>query len=74
MAGNNEESSFERDDLVLAELKCQNIKGLTKRGKVAITELADQNQGAVIFLLLSMNSRIRDLETALANSNQERIH
>ncbi len=67
-------SSFERDDLVLAELKCQNIKGLTNRGKVAVTELADQDQGAIIFLILSLNSRIRDLEDTLGNKNQETKH
>jgi len=62
----NELSEFDKDDLVLQELKSQNIEGLTGRGRVAVRELADQNQGAVIFLILSMNSRIRELESQLS--------
>jgi hypothetical protein len=63
---NMSESDFDKDDLVLQELKSQNIEGLTPRGRLAIRELADQNQGAAIFVLLSMNSRIRELEKQLA--------
>lgn len=59
------------DDMVLEELKSQNIKGFTDRGKLAIVELAEQNQGALIFLVLSLNSRIRDLEETLLGIRQE---
>lgn len=59
-------SDFDQDDLVLQELKSQDIEGLTKRGRMAVRELADQNEGAVIFLMLSMNSRIRELEKQLS--------
>ena len=58
------------DESILAELKAQNIDGLTARGKLAIRELAELNEGAVIFLILSLNSRIRDLEMALGNSKR----
>jgi len=50
------------DASILEELKAQNIEGLTERGRLAIRELAELNEGAVIFLILSLNSRIRDLE------------
>jgi len=59
-------TEFDQDELVLQELKSQNIEGLTQRGKMAIRELADQNEGAVIFVLLSLNSRIRELEQQLS--------
>ena len=67
-------SSFDQDELVLQELKSQNIEGLTNRGKVAITELANQDQGAAIFLFISLNSRIRDLENALAGYTGDGKH
>lgn len=57
--------ALDRNDNVLEELKSQNIDGLTERGKLAIRELADMNEGAVIFLILSLNLRIRELENAL---------
>lgn len=60
------ESDFDQDDLVLQELKSQNIDGLTNRGKLAVTELADQDQGAMIFLILSLNSRLREMEKQLS--------
>ena len=60
------DSQFDQDDLVLQELKSQNIEGLTNRGKLAITELADQDQGAMIFLILSLNSRLREMEKQMA--------
>ena len=43
------DSDFDQDDLVLQELKSQEIKGLTPRGKMAVHELANQDQGAIIF-------------------------
>lgn len=61
---------LDKDDLILEELKAQNISGLTDRGKLAIRELAELNEGAVIFLFLSLNSRIRELEEALAYNNK----
>ena len=68
-------SIIDKDKLILEELKAQNIDGLTDRGKLAIRELAELNEGAVIFLILSLNSRIRDLEEALSkNNNNEIIH
>ena len=57
--------TLDKDNLILEELKMQNIDGLTDRGKLAIRELANLNEGAVIFLILSLNSRIRDLEQSL---------
>ena len=60
------DSDFDQDDLVLQELKSQEIKGLTPRGKMAVHELANQDQGAMIFLVLSLNTRIRDLESTIA--------
>jgi len=63
-------SDFDQDDLVLQELKSQNIEGLTPRGRLAIKELADQDSGAMIFLILSLNSRIRELETQLSRINK----
>ncbi len=66
---------LDKDKLVLEELKSKNIEGLTARGKVAIKELADLNEGAIIFLFLSLNSRIRDLEEVLGRiNNSEIIH
>ena len=68
-------SIIDKDKLILEELKAQNIDGLTDRGKLAIRELAELEEGAVIFLILSLNSRIRDLEEALSkNNNKEIIH
>ena len=61
------------DELILEELKAQNIEGLTNRGKLAIRELAELNEGAVIFLILSLNSRIRDLEQAISSHDQNII-
>ena len=66
--------SFDKDDMVLEELKSQNIKGFTPRGKLAVTELANNNEGAMIFLILSLNSRIRDLEDALSRVDIEVTH
>jgi len=57
---------IDKDKLVLEELKAQNIEGLTDRGKLAVRELAESNNGAVIFLILSLNSRIRDLEEIIS--------
>ena len=66
-------NTLDKDKLILEELKAQNIDGLTDRGKLAIRELAESNEGAVIFLLLSLNSRIRDLEKALSHHNHNSI-
>ena len=60
------DSVFDQDELVLQELKNQDIKGLTPRGRLAVRELADRDHGAMIFLMLSFNSRIRELESQLA--------
>ena len=60
------QTEFDQDDLVLQELKSQDIAGLTPRGKMAVRELADKDQGANIFLILSLNSRIRQLENVIA--------
>ena len=49
------------------------IDVLTNRGKLAIRELAELNEGAVILLILSLNSRIRDLEEALSHHNHNSI-
>ena len=59
-------NTLDKDKLILEELKAQNIEGLTERGKLAIRELSELNEGAAIFLFLSLNSRIRDLEEALS--------
>ena len=59
-------TTFDQDELVLQELKSQDISGLTNRGKMAIREIAEADQGAIIFLFLSLNSRIRELENQLA--------
>jgi len=64
-------SDFHNDDKIMDELKSQNIKGFTERGKLAINELAHQHQGEVIFLILSLNSRLRELEEALARVDNE---
>jgi len=59
---------FDQDELVLQELKNQNIEGLTPRGRLAIREMTEEiyNPGAIIFVLLSLNSRIRELEKQLS--------
>lgn len=67
-------NDFDNDEKVLDELKSQNIKGLTDRGKLAITELADMGHGAAIFLILSLNSRLRELEEALTETAREDTH
>lgn len=64
---------LDKDKLILEELKAQNIEGLTERGKLAIRELAELNEGATIFLFLSLNSRIRDLEVSLSKKNTKEI-
>ena len=66
-------NKLDNDQLILEELKSKNIDGLTDRGKIAIRELAEMNEGAVIFLILSLNSRIRDLENALNYKDQNTI-
>ena len=66
-------NTLDEDKIVLEELKAQNIDGLTNRGKLAIRELADANEGAMIFLLLSLNSRIRDLEQTLSHHKENTI-
>ena len=57
--------TIEQDDLLIQEMKNQKFDGLTQRGKIAIKELADQDFGALIFLILSLNSRINKLEKKL---------
>ena len=66
-------NTLDKDKLILEELKAQNIDGLTDRGKLAIRELAELDQGAAIFLFLSLNSRIRDLEEALSHHKHNSI-
>ena len=66
-------NTLDKDKLILEELKAQNIDGLTDRGKLAIRELAELEEGAVIFLILSLNSRIRDLEKARSHHNHNSI-
>ena len=66
-------NTLDKDKLILEELRSQNIEGLTDRGKLAIRELAELNEGAVIFLILSLNSRIRYLEEALSKINNNKI-
>ena len=66
-------NTLDKDKLILDELKAQNIEGLTVRGKLAIRELAELNEGAVIFLILSLNSRIRDLEEALSHHHHTTV-
>ena len=63
------ESLLDQDEKVLEELASQKIEGLTPRGKIAISDLANENQGAAIFLFISLNSRIRDLEEALLHGH-----
>ena len=62
------------DEKILSELKSQNIDGLTPRGKAAIRELGYKEQGEIIFLILSLNSRIRDLEMANHVEDREGVH
>ena len=57
------------DVLILEELKTQNIDGLTDRGKLAIRELTELNEGAVIFLILSLNSVLGIWKSHLINLN-----
>ena len=65
---------IDKDKLILEELKTQTIDGLTERGKIAIRELAEMNEGAAIFLFLSLKSRIIDLEEALIKKYYGVIH
>jgi hypothetical protein len=67
----DEDGSFDKDDKILDELKAQNIEGLTARGKFAINQLAEKDQGEVIFLILSLNSRLRELEASIDGSLRE---
>lgn len=67
-------NDFHEDDKILDELKSQNIEGFTDRGKLAIVELADQGHGAMIFLIASLNSRIRELEHSLSDIKREDTH
>ena len=67
-------ADFSTDDKIIQELQSQNIKGFTDRGKLAIKELAEQGHGAIIFLFASLNSRIRELEEALAETQREDTH
>ena len=68
MSGATERYDSESDDKVMAELHAQEITGLTPRGRLALVSISDSYEsgdsiaGEVIFLLLSMNSRIRELE------------
>lgn len=64
-------SDFDNDDLVLQELKNQNIEGLTPRCLLAIRQLAEKDEGEAIFLFISMNSRLRELEAQLSNCKNE---
>ena len=64
-------NTADNDELVIEELKSQNIEGLTNRGKLAIRELAESDEGAMIFLILSLNSRIRDLEQVINSHNKK---
>jgi len=67
-------STEAEDQKVLEELRSNNVKGFTDRGKVAIQELANNDHGAMIFLILSLNSRIRDLEESLSGIKREDTH
>lgn len=55
-------SDFDKDEFVLQELKNGNIEGMSPRCKVAIGELANADQGAVIFLIASLYTQISKLE------------
>lgn len=68
----SEEKTFDNDHLIMAELKSNDVKGFTPRGKLAIQELGKNGDGAMIFLILSLNSRIRDLENALHKNGEQR--
>lgn len=68
-------SKLDQDEKVIEELESQDMSGFTERGKIAILELAEKDQGAMIFLIISLNSRIRDLEKALlGHHNKEDRH
>lgn len=60
------ESSSEGNAKMLEELKSQDMGGFTDRGRAALVEIADRNDGALIFLLISLSSRITTLEDALS--------
>ena len=62
------------DDKVLEELKSQNIVGMSPRCKDAIRGLGEKEQGEVIFLIISLNARIRDLEMANHEEKREGVH
>lgn len=66
--------SLDHDDKVLDELRTLDIEGFTPRGKVAVQELANNDHGAMIFLILSLHSRIRDLEQTLDGTREATAH
>lgn len=61
------DSEFDQDELVLQELKSQKLDGLTPRAKMAIKELANRDQGAMIFLIVGLNKRIKELEESMSS-------
>ena len=64
----------ESDDKIIQELQSQNIEGLTPRGRLAISTMAETGEnsdGAAIFLILSLNSRIRELEEQIGKLSVE---
>ena len=68
-------SHIDKDKLIMDELRAKHIDGLTVRGRIAIRKLAESNEGAVIFLILSLNARIRELENIImCSSNGQKIH
>lgn len=64
-------NDFENDELILAELKRSDLGSFSLREKAAIKELALENQGALIYLILSFQKKIRDLEEKLQEKTKK---
>jgi len=65
------EDTFVEDELLLAHLKSMNHSVLPLRYKSSIKELAERNDGAMVYLILAMCDRIYKLEQKVKELSDE---
>lgn len=56
------EKSFDNDALLIAQLRSNDHSFMSPKSMAAIRDLAENEQGSLIFLFLSMSQRIKNLE------------
>ena len=59
--------ALSEEQAMLKEMSEKSVEGLSERALEAIQQLAEDDNGAAIFLFVSMNHRIRELEKHIAS-------